>query len=54
MAAAVRYTLALHVATVIALAIYATIQDGTPGILPMLTDARDAYVGAWAEIHKVQ
>ncbi len=48
MATALRYALALHVATLAALAVYAIIQNGFTGVLPMLADAMDAYVGAWA------
>ena len=41
------YALLLHVALVMGLVAYAITQEGFPGILPVLSHAGDAYVGAW-------
>ena len=49
-ATALRYALALHVATLAALAVYTIIQNGFTGVLPMLADAADAYAGAWVSV----
>ena len=46
--AALRYAIALHAAAIAGLAIYAGVQDGADGIVPALSTAWDAYVGAWA------
>lgn len=46
--AALRYAIALHVAAIAGLAIYAGLQDGADGVVPALSTAWDAYVEAWA------
>lgn len=46
--AVLRYAVALHLATIAGLAIYALAQDGTAGVAPALAAAWDAYAGAWS------
>ena len=47
------YALFLHVALVVGLVAYAITQEGFPGILPVLSHAGDAYVGAWMSAIRV-
>ena len=46
-AAALRYSVGLHVAGVAALAIYGLIQEGTAEVSPVLARAGSGYVEAW-------
>ena len=41
------YALVLHAAVLLMLVVYTMIQDGAAGIPPMLSNAGDAYIGAW-------
>ena len=47
MAAALQYSVGLHVAGVAALAVYGLIQEGTAGVGPILARAGAAYAGVW-------